>query len=471
MRPLRFRERAYRRAALAGPRTRLGLLVFQARSPGADQPGWFGPADPAGGLCAPDRALSGARHGLAEHHGQAETAKPGAPLRHGSAGAGSAFSGALWRAHGAYRRPSASSLLAVSLGTALGALAGYFGGITDEAIMRVTDVFLAFPPLLLAMTIAAVLKPSLPNTIVAICITWWPWYARIARAQALSLRERDYVRAARGIGVGDITIIRRHILPNLMTPILIQATLDLGAAILTVSALSFVGLGVPPPTADWGAMISEGRIYIQNGRWWVPTFPGLGALRHDYGGEPARRRHPGCGESAAAAGRRMKTETLLAIDDLRVDFPGPLGVSKAVRGISLTARRGEVFGIVGGERLRQDGDGTLYPGACAVAGAHHRRKHPLRWNRLDRAAGKPAGADPRQAHRHHDLSGSDGGVESAIHNRAAAEKHHAAAWHGRAARTTEAGDRLAGRVGDCRSRPTCSMLIRISFPAGCGSAP
>lgn len=166
-------------------------------------------------------------------------------------------------------------LIAVSLGTALGALAGYFGGITDEAIMRVTDVFLAFPPLLLAMTVAAVLKPSLPNTIIAICITWWPWYARIARAQAVSLRERDYVRAARGIGVGDITIIRRHILPNLMTPILIQATLDLGAAILTVSALSFVGLGVPPPTADWGAMISEGRIYIQNGRWWVPTFPGL----------------------------------------------------------------------------------------------------------------------------------------------------------------------------------------------------
>ena len=166
-------------------------------------------------------------------------------------------------------------LIAVTLGTLLGALAGYFGAYIDEAIMRVTDVFLAFPPLLLAMTIAAVLKPSLVNSIIAICITWWPWYARIARAQAVSLRERDYVRAARGIGVDDLTIIRRHIMPNLMTPILIQATLDLGAAILTVSALSFVGLGVPPPTADWGAMISEGRVYIQNGRWWVPTFPGL----------------------------------------------------------------------------------------------------------------------------------------------------------------------------------------------------
>lgn len=166
-------------------------------------------------------------------------------------------------------------IISVLLGTALGALAGYFGAVVDEAIMRITDVFLAFPPLLLAMTIAAVLKPSLPNTIIAISITWWPWYARIARAQSVSVRERDYVRAAQGMGVGDLKIITRHILPNITTPILIQATLDLGAAILTVSALSFVGLGVPPPTADWGAMISEGRIYIQNGRWWVPTFPGL----------------------------------------------------------------------------------------------------------------------------------------------------------------------------------------------------
>ena len=112
-------------------------------------------------------------------------------------------------------------------------------------------------------------------SIIAIAITWWPWYARIARSQAISVREREYVRAARGIGVSDVTIIFRHILPNIVTPVLIQATIDLGAAILTISALSFVGLGVPLPTADWGAMISEGRIYMQSGQWWVPTFPGL----------------------------------------------------------------------------------------------------------------------------------------------------------------------------------------------------
>lgn len=169
----------------------------------------------------------------------------------------------------------AIQLLSVAFGTVLGAVAGYLGGWADEVLMRITDVFLAFPPLLLAMTLAVVLQPSLTNSILAISVTWWPWYARIARGQAVSVRERDYVKAARGIGVGRLTIIRRHILPNIMTPISVQATLDLGAAILTVSALSFVGLGVPQPTADWGAMINEGRIYVQNGRWWVPTFPGL----------------------------------------------------------------------------------------------------------------------------------------------------------------------------------------------------
>jgi peptide/nickel transport system permease protein len=160
-------------------------------------------------------------------------------------------------------------------GTILGAAAGYFGGWIDEAIMRVTDVFLAFPPLLLAMTVAVVLEPSLTNAIIAISLTWWPWYTRIARGQAISIRERKYVKAARGIGVNHATVILRHILPNILTPISVQAMLDLGAAILTVTALSFVGLGVPQPTADWGSMISEGRIYVQTGHWWVPTFPGL----------------------------------------------------------------------------------------------------------------------------------------------------------------------------------------------------
>jgi peptide/nickel transport system permease protein len=141
--------------------------------------------------------------------------------------------------------------------------------------MRITDIFLAFPPLLLAIAIAAALGPSLTNTMVSIALTWWPWYTRLVRGQAISVRERNYVRAARAIGVNDITIIRRHIIPNVFTPVLVQAAMDMGWAILTSAGLSFIGLGPQPPTADWGLMVNEGRRYILAGRWWISTFSGL----------------------------------------------------------------------------------------------------------------------------------------------------------------------------------------------------
>lgn len=165
--------------------------------------------------------------------------------------------------------------LALISGTLLGAVAGYLGGWIDEIIMRITDIFLAFPPLLLAITIAAVLEPNLKNTIIAVALTWWPWYTRIARAQALSLRERAFVQAAQGLGAKDRRIVLKHILPNLITPVLVQATLDLGTAIMTVTGLSFLGIGVQAPTADWGVMVSEGRLFVQSGVWWVASFPGL----------------------------------------------------------------------------------------------------------------------------------------------------------------------------------------------------
>lgn len=166
-------------------------------------------------------------------------------------------------------------IVAVVIGTLLGAVAGYFGGWIDEVIMRITDVFLAFPPLLLAITIASVLEPNLRNSIIAVGVTWWPWYTRIVRAQALSIRERNYVRAARSMGVSDFAIVRRHILPNVLSPVLVQATLDLGSALLTMAGLSFLGLGVQPPTADWGVMVNDGRSQLQSGRWWIGLFPGL----------------------------------------------------------------------------------------------------------------------------------------------------------------------------------------------------
>ena len=165
--------------------------------------------------------------------------------------------------------------MAMVVGGLFGLFAGYFGGWIDELIMRITDVFLAFPPLLLAITIATVLEPNLQNSVIAVASTWWPWYTRLVRAQTVSVRERHFVEAARGMGVKDVTIIRRHILPNVFTPVLVQGTLDLGTAILTAAGLSFIGLGPQPPTADWGVMINEGRLYILSGRWWIATFSGL----------------------------------------------------------------------------------------------------------------------------------------------------------------------------------------------------
>jgi len=160
-------------------------------------------------------------------------------------------------------------IIASFVGIPLGAVAGYFGGWIDDVLMRITDIFLAFPPLLLAIAIAAALGPSFTNAMIAVAITWWPWYARLVRAQTLSLRERYFIEAARSIGVSDTSIIVRHVFPNVLTPVLVQATMDIGSAILTGAAISFIGLGVQPPTADWGNMVSTGRIYFIERPWFA----------------------------------------------------------------------------------------------------------------------------------------------------------------------------------------------------------
>jgi len=160
-------------------------------------------------------------------------------------------------------------IVAVLVGFPLGALAGYFGGWLDNLIMRITDMFLAFPSLLLAMAIAAALGPSFTNAMIAIALTWWPWYTRLVRAQVVSLRELYFIEAARSLGVRDAVIIWRHVVPNVMTPVLVQATMDLGSAILVGAAISFIGLGVQPPTPEWGSMISDGRIYFIERPWFA----------------------------------------------------------------------------------------------------------------------------------------------------------------------------------------------------------
>ena len=164
--------------------------------------------------------------------------------------------------------------LALLIGVPLGAIAGGIGGTVDEIIMRITDIFLSFPPLLLAIAIAAFLGPSLQNAMLAIAISWWPWYTRIIRGQAVSIRERQFVRAARAIGTPMRRIIFSHILPNTMAPVIVQASMDIGGVILTIASLSFLGLGAQPPTPEWGLLISTSRTYFLNA-WWYSTFPGI----------------------------------------------------------------------------------------------------------------------------------------------------------------------------------------------------
>jgi peptide/nickel transport system permease protein len=163
------------------------------------------------------------------------------------------------------------------LGMLAGLLAGYFGGRVDDVLMRLADIQLAFPFILLAIAVIGVLGPSLTTIICVIGVSSWVVYARIVRGAALSLREREFVQAAQALGSRDGRILLRHVLPNVFTPWLVVATLDMARVIVIESALSFLGLGVQPPTPTWGGMLADGRVYISTA-WWLATFPGLAIL-------------------------------------------------------------------------------------------------------------------------------------------------------------------------------------------------
>ncbi|HJV57746.1 MAG TPA: ABC transporter permease [Methylomirabilota bacterium] len=167
--------------------------------------------------------------------------------------------------------------IAVGLGAPIGLVSGYYGGRLDALIMRVMDVMLAFPGILLALAIVSVLSPGLGNVMIAVGLSAVPGYARLVRATVLSAREHLYVEAARALGGRDGGILVRDILPNVVAPLIVTATLGLGGAILSAAALSFLGLGSQPPQPEWGRMLSEGRDYLREA-WWISTFPGLGIL-------------------------------------------------------------------------------------------------------------------------------------------------------------------------------------------------
>jgi peptide/nickel transport system permease protein len=170
----------------------------------------------------------------------------------------------------------AVALIGGALGTLVGGVAAYVGGKVEEVMMRLTDLMLCFPPIILAMAIAAALGIGVTNTLIAMLVVWWPKFARLARSLVIVQRSQEYVEAAATVGYGPARILFRHILPNAVGPLIVLVTLDVGQAILTFSGLSFLGLGVIPPTPEWGAMVSEGRELIR--QWWVAAFPGIAIL-------------------------------------------------------------------------------------------------------------------------------------------------------------------------------------------------
>lgn len=166
------------------------------------------------------------------------------------------------------------SVIVVPIGLAIGTIAGYMGGWVDNALMRFTDIFLAFPRLILALALVAALGPGLENAVLAIALTTWSPYARIARAEVLTIRNSEYIMAAQAQGASTFRILRRHIVPMCLASVIIRLTLDMAGIILTAAGLGFLGLGAQPPSPEWGAMISTGRQLLLD-QWWVPTVPGI----------------------------------------------------------------------------------------------------------------------------------------------------------------------------------------------------
>lgn len=184
------------------------------------------------------------------------------------------FSRVIWGARVTLYIVLLVAALAAPVGLIIGCVAGYFGGWVDEVLMRLTDIALAFPRLVLALAFTAALGPGLEHAVIAIALTGWPPYARIARAETLTLRNSDFIAAIHLLGSSRARIVGRHIVPLCLPSLLVRATLDMAGVILIAAGLGFLGLGAQPPTAEWGAMLSQGRDYLLSA-WWAATFPGL----------------------------------------------------------------------------------------------------------------------------------------------------------------------------------------------------
>jgi len=169
------------------------------------------------------------------------------------------------------------SIISGTIGTTVGIIAGYFGGFIDDVLMRITDMFLAFPSLVLAMAFASMMGPNLTNMIIAISLVYWTTYARLTRAEAMKIKNQPYIEAIKSVGAGNFRIIFLHVLPMCISPVIVQLTLRMGTIILTAAGLGFLGLGAQPPQPEWGVLVSDGRNYLVD-QWWISTFPGFAII-------------------------------------------------------------------------------------------------------------------------------------------------------------------------------------------------
>ena len=237
-------------------------------------------------------------------------------------------------------------VLASTIGGVLGSLAGYFRGWVDGAVMRTADLVFAFPAIILAMVVTAALGRGLTNAVLALVIVAWPSYARVVRSLVLSVGESEYVWATRLLGASSRRALVRDVLPNVVGPVLVLATLDVGNAILLLSGLSFLGLGAQPPAAEWGSMVATGTQYFQF--WWMGTFPGLAiftaVLAFNFIGDSLRDVFDPTNRARVEG---AAVSALLEVEDLRVRLPVPSGHVTVVDGIDYRVEPGEVFGIAG----------------------------------------------------------------------------------------------------------------------------
>ncbi len=333
--------------------------------------------------------------------------------------------------------------------------------------MRLVDVTLSFPPILLAMAVAASLGPGLPNASVAMIIVWWPIYARLMRAQVLEVKSREHVEAAVAGGAGRMRVLLVHILPLCWTPTLVNATMDFGQVVLLAASLSFIGLGAVPPTPEWGSMISEGASNFY--QWWIAAGPGLAiltvVLATSFLGDGLRdhSRPEGAGMSGSDG-----ATPLLEIAGLTASFRRDGVEAQAVRGVDLRLNQGEVLGIVGesgsGKSVAMLALLQLLPPSARVTGSVRFRGREL--------VGMPADehpSHPRPRHRLH-LSGSADRPQSGDHHRRPDRRGDPAARSGVAPVAADAGKGPAGAGGDpaagAAAAPVSPRILRRHAAAG-----